>query len=245
MLRVLLLLAFQTDYERGVSLFEGGNPQAAIEPLERAVKNDPKNAQAWKALGVVHAAMGDYGLAEGPFRNACERDGNLPDACYFWARALYALNRFEESLAALDKGARSERRPWRTQLARAQALDGLGRAEEAERSFRSAAKDEKADASAGVAYAVFLFRQGRTKEAVEPLNTVLQRYPNAPAANLEMGRVLLQLDRITDALPYLEKAVKLDPSSAPAHLLLSKVYARLGRTADAEREATQGSRTVK
>ena len=85
---------------------------------------------------MTYAAQEKYELAEQPFRRACEIDPKEPDACYYWARTLYSLSRFEAALRAYEKDAK----PWRgkTLLGMALALEALDRDSEAENLYREA-----------------------------------------------------------------------------------------------------------
>jgi tetratricopeptide (TPR) repeat protein len=224
--RFLLLFVFSqiSDYDRGVALFEKGDLDGAIPLLAKAAQDRPNDAKAWKALGVVHAAKGAYESAEPAFGRACDIDPKLEDACYYHARALYALNRFEPSLAALE---RIQNRTSKVQLAAAQSLEALGRADEAEKAYKNSLSD--GDPKPGVAYGLFLVRQGRFIEAVTPLRSVLARFPKNSEAHTYLGRALLEQGEIANSITHLELAVKIDPRSAQAHLLLAKAYVRAGR----------------
>lgn len=239
MLRVIAAVAAcayaqtaSSDYEQGVALFQKGDPAGAVAYLTRAAEAHPRDAQTWKALGVAYAAQKKYADAERPFARACELDAKLPDSCYFWARALYALDRYDASLAALEH---ADARSWRVRLARAQALEALGRAVPAEKDYRDAlAGCRNADPGPAVAFAQFLVRQGRAAEAVAPLLTAVQAFPGAAEVPLGLGRALLETGKVAESLPFLERAVALAPASAQAHLLLAKAYVRSGRAADAQ-----------
>ena len=221
-----------SDYEQGVAYFRTGDLAAAIPFLRRAAEAHPRDAQMWKAVGVAYAAQKDYASAEPPLRLACELDAKLEDACYFYARALYALDRYDASLKALEHDGRGT---WKVRLAKAQALDAMGNADRADKEYReSIAVCRAADASPGVAYGLFLIRQGRIADAVPPLEEVLKYFPSSAEAQTYLGRGLLEGGRLADAIPHLERAVALAPTSAQAHLLLAKAYVRSGRTGDAQ-----------
>lgn len=253
----VLLLALQTvlndpDYQRGIELFQKGQPEAATPLLIRATQTSPQDARSWKALGVAYAAQALYEFAEPPFRRACELDPNLDDACYYYGRALYALNRFEPSLQVLERAAGRDAKSWRIHLGIAQALEALGRPEEAGKEFtKTLSLSQNGDPKPGVAYGLFLVRQGRTEEAVAPLEEVLKRFPASAEAHIHLGRAFVEQGKIADAIRHFEKAVAIDPTSAQAHLLLAKGYVRAGRAAEAllhfEAAARydEGSRSVK
>lgn len=221
-----------SDYERGVALIEKGASAAAIAPLESATRSTPGDARTWKALGVAYAAGSEYAKAEPAFAQACRIAPQLADACYYHARALYALNRFDTSLAVL---VRADQKQWKVMLARAQALEALGRVTEAAPAYRSAlAAGRLLDAGPAAGLGLFLIRQGRKDEALPLLQDAVQRFPKSPEAHTLLGRVLLEQGNTKEATPYLESAVALAPASAQAHLLLAKAYTRLDRTAEAQ-----------
>ena len=251
----LIGLAMQSPeslYRAGVEAFEKGRLEEARGSLEQALRAE-RSARNAKALGVVYAAARDYAAAEPLFRDACARDSREPDACYFWARTLYALDRFEASLAALEKAA-PVARPARIHLGRAQALEALSREAEAENEYRRAvermgktqAKGDEEDAT--LHYGVFLIRQGRAAEAIASLHAAMERRPDSPRVSYELGRALAHDGRLEEARRTLNGAVRLKADYWAAHLLLGNVNYRLGRTAEGDKHtrlADQGSRTYK
>jgi Flp pilus assembly protein TadD len=233
---------------QGQRLFAEGQPDAAIAALRRCVELRPDSAVAWKSLGVVYASRQNFDQAETPFRNACERQPALPDACLYYGRTLYLLNRFRPAIDVLRRVL--QREPNRAEASRLLALsfEGLGEPVEAERAFREAIRLNRggpADEDPGIDYAVFLSRQGQTAQSLEPLAAALQRHPDSARAHLELGCILLSLDRLAEAAAQLEQALALDPSSARGHQLLGKAYLRLGKPEAAEPHLRQGSRTIK
>jgi tetratricopeptide (TPR) repeat protein len=81
-------------------------------------------------------AQAKFALSEPPFRRACEIDPKELDVCYYWARTLFSLSRFDAALRAYEKDVR----PWRgkTLLGMALALDALNRELDAENMYREA-----------------------------------------------------------------------------------------------------------
>ncbi|MBL8179090.1 MAG: tetratricopeptide repeat protein [Bryobacterales bacterium] len=221
-----------TLYEQAVTLIEKGNPAAAIPLLEQASRQQPKDARVWKALGVAHASMNDYNAAEPAFANACRIAPKLPDACYYHGRALYALNRFPDSLTALAKAPAEE---CSVQLAKGQAHEGNGNAKHAEALYGQAMREcGQRLPEVSAALGLFLIREGRQHEAEPVLRHAVERFPNHAGARIHLGRLLVEKNLAAQALPHLEAAVRLASRSAQAHLLLAKAYTRLGRTSDAK-----------
>jgi len=240
-----------SDLEKGLSAFQRGDLEGALAALTQAVRKNP-TAQAWKALGVVFASKEEYDRAEPALAQACRLDSGEPQACYYWARALYALNRFSDSLAALDKAPSIQPAPWRVVLARAEALSGLGRAGEAQKFYLEAIRARKEDRSPPqsidptLSYARHLYREGRTDEVLEILTSAGAAYQQVPEWHYQVGRALLQLDRADEAIGELKRAVALQPGYKEAHNVLSKAYYRSGNAvlgAEHARLSGQGSST--
>lgn len=247
------LLAFALSaaelYQQGSAYFEKGQFAEAAKAFEQARQLAPKDARIAKALGVSYAAMTEYERANEPLDRACALDPSLEDACYFFGRNLYALNRFHPALEALQKALRATHAPGRVHLGIAQAHEGLGEAAEAESAFRKAIslfeslpqnQRGRPDFDPRVHYATFLYRQARLDEALAAAERITAEAPAFGRGHFEKGRILYQQGKLEAAAAALEKAVQYN-AGAPAHLLLGQVYQRLGRTADAERHLNAGS----
>ena len=235
-------------YEAGLRLFTAGQPEAAITSFRKSLELRPADAGTWKALGAVYAASNDYGHAEEPFHRACLLNAKLPDACLYFGRTLYLLDRFEQAVNVLRTARQND--PRNPQILRIEAMsfEAMGKEADAEVAFREALALDGPSApneDPAIDYGVFLYRQGRAEAALEPLQAALHRHPDASRAHLELGCALLELDRVDQAVTHLERAVALDPTAARGHLLLGKAYQRLGKPELARKELDQGSRTVK
>lgn len=222
-------------YREGIRLFSERQPQAAIASLRQSVALEPANAGAWKALGVIHASQGDYHAAEFEFRNACERQPSLEDACLYHGRSLYLLDRFPAAIETLRR-ALGVRQTADGHRLLALSLEALSRPTEAEPEFRAAIKlahPAAPDEDPGIDYGVFLYRQARAEKAIDPLRAAITRHPDSARAHLELGCVLLQLERLEEAATHLEHSLAL--RDAPrTHQLLAKTYLRQGNPEKAE-----------
>ncbi len=226
-------------YRRGLRLFAEHQPDAAIDAYRQSLALRPSSAAVWKALGVAYASRGDYADSEGPFHRACLLNAGERDACLYFGRTLYLLDRFEESLDVLREAGKKD--PESAQIARIQALslEALGKTAEAATVFRESMRldhDSPPNEDPAIDYGVFLFRQGSVEEALVPLKAALKRHPEAARAYLELGCVMLALDRVNEAATSLEQAVRLDPALPRSHLLLGKAYLRLGKNTEAQKE---------
>jgi Flp pilus assembly protein TadD len=239
---VLAVLTFLlgSALDQALADVEAGRLLQAEAALKSIIATEAKNARAWKALGVVYAMRSMHEVAEEPFRNACTLDPREPDACYFYGRNQYALNKFERSIDALRKALPIDRRPARVHVGVAQAEEALGNIGKAEAAFQTAIKlnaDRKLrpDDDPQIAYSTFLYRQGKLAEARTAATSAVSDYPNSAKARVQLGRVLAQLGKTEDAARELEKAVEINANDAQAHLLLGKAYTQLGKIEEGQR----------
>jgi tetratricopeptide (TPR) repeat protein len=205
---ILLLLAppgASEAYQQGTAAANAGRLVEAAAAFARAAELEPGNAQYWKALGVVYAKGGDYRSSIEPFTKACALNERLLDACYYQGRGLYAVDRYAEALAPLEKALKNDAVKSRAEAALGQALEALGRYDEAEKRLKSAiTRLDAHDAQARVAYSQFLRRQGRPAESCEVLQAA--KAAGGEEFYFELGLALFQAERYTDALKALEKA---------------------------------------
>ena len=232
--------------ERGVNALNAGRFAQAEAALREAVRTDPANAHAWKALGVVFAAQGLHDLSSEPFEKACRLNPREPDACYYLARNHYLLNRFEESLELFDRLTKASGNDWRYENGRGLALLALSRYPAAEQAFELAMKRETGQASLEEKPAINLgslySRAGEPEKARAVLLRVVQQFPAAARAWFELAKVQVQLEELKLAKQSLEAALRAKPAYAEAHLLLAKVLNRLGEPEKASEHRRQGLR---
>jgi tetratricopeptide (TPR) repeat protein len=229
MLLALALLAQAGHCEAGAELFRKGD-WAGAQRQVRAALEQRSTPYCEKVMGVLYAAAQEYRKAEPHFAKACAEAPQEIDACYFWARALYSLDRFEESLRALERaeGATLE---WKLRTARGQAWDALGN-EGAEGELRRAMEAKKKDPRPPgevdplLALGSFLYRQGRGTEALTLLENATG-YERVAPYHYQLGKALLSEGQLERAVQALLRAVELQPAYPEAHGLLSRAYERL------------------
>ena len=97
----------EEHYLKGIAYFQSNRLVEAQTQFEEATRRAPDHAQAWKGLGMAHAAQGNFRLAEDPFRKACEFDPQDQDACYYLGLASYNLSRYTDAIGAFKKALKS------------------------------------------------------------------------------------------------------------------------------------------
>ena len=63
----------------------------------------PSKAAEWKRLGLALASEKKLVAAVGPLAKACELDPKDEEACYYFARTLHALGRWDEARACCSR----------------------------------------------------------------------------------------------------------------------------------------------
>ncbi len=200
------------------------------------------DASEWKRLGLALAAEKKITAAVGPLTKACELDPKDEEACYYFARMLHALGRWDEACAPFEKALRAAPKRMLARVHRAVALNlmALGHTVEAEQHFKAAIamrKDaESLPEDPRVDYGAFLFRQGRTDEALQLLRETVRDAPKSARAHAELGRVLLHSGKADAAVERLEQAIELDPSAPSIRLLLGRAYLQMGRVDEGQQQ---------
>lgn len=233
----LTFLLQSADCSAGAEAFRQGN-LAQAQQLVGAALALRSTAYCEKVMGVVYAARKDYRAAEGHFAKACALDRRELDACYFWSRALYSLDRFEESLLALQK-AEGASQEWKIRTGRGQAYDALNRPE-AESELRKAVAAKQQDPRPPgevdplLALTALLYRQGDAAQVLTLLRAA-RGYGHLAAYHYQLGKASLAEGDLAGAEQSLLAAVERQPRYPEAHGLLSRLYDRLGKSELARR----------
>jgi predicted Zn-dependent protease len=172
---------------------------------EKAVKLNPKSADAWVCLGRSHF---NQKLRWDKVIEAFEKARALePGRLEFYGELYDALRlsgRFEEAQKIL-----------RERLA-------------------TAPDDARAHYLLGTALLDNPSGPGSDVEAEKSLKRSLELYPDSATGSTRLGQFLLDRDRPAEAMPWLQRATELDPYSDRAFTLLARAFRQQKQTAQAE-----------
>jgi len=139
------------NFYLGLVHLRAGRADAALPLLKRAVSLSPASARVWKTLGLVTTSRGDLDGAAPALGKACELAPNDDEACYYFARNLHALGRYESAREQFEKALRAAPKQMLPRVHRATALNfsALGLPAEAERHFREGGTTERTRGARG------------------------------------------------------------------------------------------------
>jgi len=187
--------------------FNQGKFDVATKSAQQALQIDPKFANAYTVLGMIHTAEKDFPHAEADYRLALKLNDSDSDAWFMYGRALFLHDDFGEAAKAFERALGINPQSVRSYENLARTQDTMGDVKGAEESF---------------------------KKGVEISHS--QKYFD-PHIYVEYGEFLLKLDRLADSRSILEEGLKAAPRDAELHYGLSKVYFQTKHFEEAAREA--------
>jgi len=183
-------------YFAGHQLMIDEKYEAALVYLYKAVKLNSADARALRALGMVQARMGSYGLAESYYRKAAEVAGATPDAAAAYTDLAFLLllendpAKAEEALRCAQKAARLNPSLPGTHYLAGKALFKLGRLPQAVEELREAEKLNPDDSKPHFLLSQAYDRLGEHQKADAERKALALSKAHAPTAGAAGGSSL-------------------------------------------------------
>jgi type IV pilus assembly protein PilF len=176
------------NLQLGSDYFRQGNLPAAKEKLERALEQDPRNAQTHMVLGLLHQRLGENDKADTYFSRAVSLDKDNSELRNSYAAFLCSIGKYErgEKLALESAADQLYRTPAASYMNAGYCARGEGDLKRAEQHFRQALKVQPNFAPALLELAELQLKQN------QPLvgRAFLERYASAAspsASSLWLG----------------------------------------------------------
>ena len=206
-----------------------GRYEAAFEGFGKALRADPRSADALYYLGITAGV-----LAQAEYERVLELGPESTRAHQLRGESYQAEGRAREAEAEYKAALSSSPRSAEVLVALGD-LTRLNAAYDEALAYYSRAA-EVAPRNYDVLYGLGVchsFRQEHAK-AVESFREALRLEPKSAPARLALGSSLLQTGQTAAAVTELEAAAALEPRMHQAYYLLGRAYAALGRPRDAE-----------
>jgi tetratricopeptide (TPR) repeat protein len=211
-----------------------GDFKAAERLVEKSLKLDPDNADAWYNLGQVARERNVLERAVRMFRKAVELDPQYSDAAYGLGEALYVQGKVEESLPWLEEAARLAPDDAEIMHVKALALDHLGRARQAIDAYRQVLALQPDHVNAKLNLAVLTTRHADPLESLALVEQVEASAGVPPAGYALAAQVLNSVGEDKRALAYADQAVAAGVNGAKAMLTRADILSGAGDFAGAE-----------
>jgi tetratricopeptide (TPR) repeat protein len=208
---------FDSLHLLGVILFQRGDPAAAVEQIDRALKRNPDDVVALNNRGNALLALRRFDEALASYDRALARRPAYADALCNRGAALHALKRYDEALVACDRTIALQPDYAEAHSNRGNTLRELRRHDEAlEACDRALAlMPDFAEAHCNRGNALLALR--RFDQALASYDRALARRPAYPDALCNRGAALHALKRYGEALAACDRTIMLQPDHAEAH----------------------------
>jgi tetratricopeptide (TPR) repeat protein len=218
--------------QQGRNLLQSRHPQQARAILEKAVRQNPKSADAWKLLGDANTQLGSEAEAIQDYEATLKLQPNSPGALY--NLAIFQLHRGDYKAAVQYLQTFHHEWPQDQQVLflLADCLFRLGRDQETRLALQEAHLGGLGEAPMRSILARQLMLTGSAVQAV----ALLTDNTNAPlsADDLDiLAQSCLALNRLDEARKYGESAAAKDDVRESSLIVLANVYQMRGRDSDA------------
>jgi len=213
-------------YEAGMKALAGGQTEAAITELKRALKLSPRYLRALNDLGVLYLQLNRLPEAAELFAQAVKFDETFNLARLNLGVVLHRQGRNKEAVQTLAPLYEKDRSMKGVALSYADALLGVAELAKAEQVLRGALSESTNDSvDLHFKLGVILNRQDRFDEAAEELKKAVTINDTAANAHLLLGATLLQLNRPDEAEKSLLRSYEIaGPGAGNAQLFLGQLY---------------------
>ena len=217
----------------GRALERSGNPEQALECVQRAVRLRPRDPELLVLLGNVLVKLGRKDEASASYEAALKLRPRFPKALNNLANLLLERGEVDAALANYREAVRLDpdyRDGW-SNIALVLVAKGVD--DEAERALRRALELDPNYFAALASLAELTRKQDRLVEAEAICRRLVELHPDDPRAHHMLGLVLIDEVHPEAAMICFREAIRLDPEYWRSHNNLGMILADLGRRDEA------------
>ena len=217
----------------GVCYLELERTGAAINILNRAVKGNKSNAEAYFARGVAFEAKDRTADACNDYLKAAELAPSKIEYRTSVADALMELGRFTEAIAEFDFVIGEKRIDADSLSARGYCYEQMGQLAEAFQDYGKAVSINPDDWHHYFDRGRMHLDMNRVTDALGDFEIVINLVPDRPQGYRQRGLCFFSVDDYLRAETDFEKALALEPHDAETHLMLGDCLVKLGKFEEA------------
>jgi len=220
-------------YYTGLISLWGGDYENGLFYFEKAVKKNPRHADAYFYIGYCNDKLGRYSEAVEACKQAIRINLDFAEAHFYLGVAYDGLGRHSEAVEAFKQAIRINPDYAEAHYNLGVAYGKLGRYSEAVEACKQAIRINPDFAEAHLGLGFTYYKLGRYIEAVEAYKQAIRINPDYAEAHYNLGGAYDKLGRYSEAVEAYKQAIRINPDLAEAHCNLGVAYYKLGRYSEA------------
>jgi Flp pilus assembly protein TadD len=221
-------------------LYRENRYQNSLQKLERVLRLNDADPDAFKLIGLNLVASGRDDLAGSYFEKAVELAPQDFMARYYLGLHQLTGKQFDLAVASAQITIKLNPKYLDGYLVLGVAQEQAGKENEAIQTYRQACEiveQHQIKVETPFLYlARLLISLQQFEPSLAPLKKALAINPNLAEAHTLLGQTLSRFEQYEQALQSLQEAVRLAPNEKSPHYLLMGIYQKLGKTEEARRE---------
>ena len=222
-----------THYYRGITLFEAGKVQEAIQQYEQAIRLKPDFASAYNNLGSSLQQAGKLAEAISYYKRALQIEPNNARLHYNLAIALEKVGDVPGAIGQYEQAIRINPDDVDAHNNLGNAHFRAGRRQDAIQQYEQALRINPDSALAHYNLAVALEQAGNAPGAIGQYEQSLWIDPSDAQVHFNLGAALEHLGRHQEAIDHFEQALRINPKDADARNNLGFVLMQVGKVQEA------------
>lgn len=231
------LVGSKLNHERlinnGTSMWQLGQPEAALALFDSALELNPEDERAWSNKGAILGVLGRLEEALSCQNHALTLNANLEDVWSNKGLMLEALGRHQEAVECYVKALQLNPSFSQGWFNLGGALVKANDLESALSCYSRAIELNPHDVKLFLSKGTTFMMLKRHEEALACYRRALELNPNSERALTDLGTALRQLNQHTEALAYHDRALELKSDYAEAWSNKGAVLADMGRLEEA------------
>ena len=217
-------------YQEGLAHYRNGKLADAERACKKAIKINPRYADAHNDLGNVYLKMGRLKESFNAYRKALNLAPNHPMLVNNIGNVLMAQGEYEKALNWLNKSIELDPDNAATHSNLGNTFRFLGESRKAAAAYKQAIELNPHQCSYSLNLGGVLIELEELDEAVECFNQVLQLDPENQKAYLGLGKALNAQGNLDQAVASYQKAISIDPANPNCYSELGGAYGDHGET---------------